>query len=58
MDIQNKINNKAATQNEQQLGQLNLIKVLLDIETQLKSIADNLNQINENGLDIFKKSWR
>jgi hypothetical protein len=55
MDIQNK---ETAIHSEQQLEKFDDSKILSDIETHLKSIADSLNKITENGLEIFEKSWR
>lgn len=58
MNIQNNNNNKTATSDEQQLKNFDNTVILLNIETHLKSIADSLNKITENGIDIFQKSWR
>lgn len=55
MNMQNK---ETTIQNEQQLNRTDSTKILLNIETHLKSIADSLNKITENGLEIFEKSWR
>lgn len=49
---------ETVTQNEQQSGVLNHTEILLNIEIHLKSIADSLNKITENGIDVFQKSWR
>ena len=48
---------ETAIHNEQQSNELNNTKILLNIETHLKSIADSLSIITEKGIDIYKRTW-
>lgn len=53
----NDLNAETAVYGKQQLNEINNVQILLNIESHLKSIADSLDKITENGIDIYKKNW-